>query len=59
MDVVWGIIILVAMYIVIPLAIVIGTLIALGGAERFLPPALRPRSTATPDRADGARDLHA
>lgn len=46
MDVVWGIILLIAMYLVIPGAIIFGTLFALGGGERLLPPALRPRTTS-------------
>ena len=48
MDVLWGIIILIVMYIVVPVAIIGGTLFALGGGERLLPAALRPRSRVRP-----------
>ena len=44
MDVLWGIIILIVMYIIVPVALIGGTLAALGGGERFLPTAVRPRS---------------
>ena len=36
MDVLWGIILLIVMYIVIPVAIIGGTLAALGGGNRVL-----------------------
>lgn len=53
MDVLWGILVLVGMYIVLPVAIIGATLVALGGSERLLPPALRPRTNGRrPD--DGA-----
>ena len=46
MDVLWGIIILLVMYVIIPSAIIFGTLFALGGGERLMPPGMRPRRTA-------------
>jgi hypothetical protein len=48
MDVLWGLIILALMYVVIPVAILVATIAALGGGERFLPPALRPRAAGAP-----------
>ncbi len=55
MDVLWGIILLLVMYVIVPVAIIGGTLVALGGADRLLPPMLRraPRRAAG-DRANGA-----
>jgi hypothetical protein len=53
MDVLWGLIILALMYIIIPLAILVATLAALGGGERFLPPALRPRPSGSQSDAAG------
>jgi hypothetical protein len=41
MDVLWGIILLIVMYIVIPVAVIGATLAMLGGGERLLPPAMR------------------
>jgi hypothetical protein len=55
MEVLSGIILLIVMYIVIPVAILAATLAWLGGGERFLPPAMR-RSRRTGDtRTDEAR----
>ena len=51
MDVLWGLIVLAVMYIIVPVAILAATLAALGGGERFLPPALRPRPSGPPDAA--------
>jgi hypothetical protein len=51
MDVLWGIIILLAMYVVIPVAIIGATLALLGGVDRVIPGRGRRR---TADR-DGAR----
>ena len=41
MEVLSGIILLIIMYIVIPVAVIGATLVMLGGAERLLPPAMR------------------
>ena len=56
MDVLWGIILRIVMYIVIPVAIIGGTLAALGGGERLLPPMLR-RSSGD-RRADTPRSVN-
>ena len=59
MEVLWGIIVLIVMYIVIPVAIIGGTLAMLGGGERFLPPMMRraPRQTANVERSDESRPI--
>jgi len=43
-EVLWGIILLIVMYIAIPIAIFAAVLIALGGADRFRPSRSRPAS---------------
>ncbi len=43
MEVISGIILLIVMYFVIPIAILAATLAWLGGGDRFLPPAMRRR----------------
>jgi hypothetical protein len=53
MDVLWGLIVLAMMYIIVPVAILVATLAALGGGERFLPPALRSRTSGSPPDAAG------
>jgi hypothetical protein len=40
-ETLWGIILLIVMYIAIPVAILAATLALLGGGERLLPPFLR------------------
>jgi hypothetical protein len=57
MDVVWGIILLIVMYFVIPIAIIGGTLALLGGGERFLPPAMRRSRRPADTHADEARPV--
>jgi len=55
MDVLWGILVLLVMYIVIPGAIIFGMLFALGGGDRLLPPMLRPRARTDTTPTDRAR----
>ena len=55
MDVLWGIILLIVMYFVIPIAIIGATMAMLGGGERFLPPVMRRSRRPADTRADGAR----
>ena len=47
MDVLWGIILLVLLYIVVPVVVLGGTIMALGGRDRRGPGALRPRWPVT------------
>jgi hypothetical protein len=48
MEVLWGIIMLLVMYIIIPVAVILATAFALGGGENLLPPFLRPRKDNQP-----------
>jgi hypothetical protein len=57
MDVLWGIIILIVMYIVIPVAVIGGTLVLLGGGDRFLPPAMRRGRQPADTHADEAHPV--
>lgn len=52
MDLIGALLLMFVMYILVPLAVVVATIVALGGAERLLPGGTRPRSTAP-------RDTHA
>jgi hypothetical protein len=54
MEVLSGIILLIVMYIVIPIAILGATIAWLGGGEHFVPPALRRSRRSAETRADGA-----
>ena len=54
MEVLSGIILLIVMYIVIPVAIIGGTLALLGGGDRFLPPAMRRFRRTADTRTDEA-----
>lgn len=55
MEVLWGIILLIVMYFVIPIAIIGGTMAMLGGGERFLPPVMRRARGPADARSDGTR----
>ncbi len=46
MDVFGAVVLIIVMYFVIPIGVCVAALIAMGGAERFLPPAMRARATA-------------
>ncbi|MGH2584863.1 MAG: hypothetical protein ACRDJE_08120 [Dehalococcoidia bacterium] len=49
MEVLWGVILLIVMYIAIPVAILAATLAFLGGGERLLPPFLRRQPKNQPE----------
>ena len=49
MDVLGALLMIVVFYFVIPIAICAATLVALGGAERFLPGGGRGRTAAAPE----------
>jgi hypothetical protein len=49
MDVIGALLLMFVMYILIPLAVVVATIVALGGAERLLPGGTRPRAVAPRD----------
>jgi hypothetical protein len=51
-DVLGALLLMFVMYILIPLAVVIATVVALGGAERLLPGGTRTR-TVTPTDSHG------
>ena len=55
MDVFGALVLIIVMYIVVPVAVCAATLIALGGAERLLPGAMRDRALA---RREDATDRH-
>jgi hypothetical protein len=46
MQVFGALVLLIVMYFVIPIAICVATLVALGGAENFLPAGMRERAAA-------------
>lgn len=53
MNVLGALLLIVVMYIVIPVGVCAAALVALGGAERFLPPAMRARATARREEHTG------
>jgi hypothetical protein len=49
MDLIGALLLMFVMYLLIPLAVVVATIVALGGAERLLPGGTRPRGVAQRD----------